>query len=88
MNNSNNQTSRYIYMVNNTKKDIHTIPLHFTSQSDNIGFLDGLSTAVTAVKASWKVFTTSYWNSSDSIDLIKDTDCNLSEYMDKGYVMK
>lgn len=88
MNDNNTQTTRYVYMVNNTKKEIRKVPLTFTSPIDKFGFLEGLSAVVNAIKVGWDNFTKYDWGSSDSIDLVKDSECNLNEYQERGYVVK
>jgi hypothetical protein len=75
-------------MVNNTKKEIRKVTIIFTSENNNIGLVDCLIAIVNSVKEAWNNFTKYNWETSDSIDMMKDADCNLSDYEVKGYALK
>ncbi len=80
-----NANIRHIYVVNNTKKDIRNITVNITEL--NTGLTGMFFGVVNVVKDGWNIFTKYGWETSDSVDMIKDVDCNLTEYQEKGYVL-
>ena len=88
-----NQPNRYIYAVNDTKKEIFVFSINSKCEendSDEIKSMDPEERLLLrTIEVSFHKFKQNNWNyNTDNIKRVINTQFNLAEYQTNGYVLK